>query len=127
MNALKALEKSKSQKDDKEHVLSILVCNLLAPSGVHKKDAVSKFVITFLNYIRKQQMERCTKQHTATTPTTHYHLFSKNHFQTRTLLIHYQTDGWSCGYHSLLARRNFLRVLSDKKIMNYDFYENNTE
>ena len=78
MNALKALEKRKSQKDEKEHVSSILVCNSWSPSGVHKTETVSKFVITFLNYRRKQQMERCTKQHTATTPTTHYHLFSKN-------------------------------------------------
>ena len=127
MNALKALEKRKSQNDNKEHVLSILLCNSWSPSGVHKKETVSKFVITFLNYIRRQQMQNCTKQHTATSSTTHYHQFFKKHFLTRILLIHNQTDGWSCGYHSLLARRNFLRVLSDKKIMNYDFYENNTE
>ena len=72
-------------------------------------------------------MGNCTKQHTETPRTSQYHQFLKKQFLTRTLLINNQTDGWSCGYHSLLARRNFLRVLSDKKIMNYDFYENNTE
>ena len=51
VNALKALERGESQNDNKDHVPSILLCNSWSLTGVHTKENVSSFVITFLNYI----------------------------------------------------------------------------
>ena len=66
MNPLKALEKKTSKNDntgriasmndDTGHIASMLLCNFCKLFGVYKINEVSKFVVKFLNYVRKKSV-----------------------------------------------------------------------
>ena len=51
-------------------------------------------------------------------------LFGKKRFKIKRLQINQQHDEWSCGFHSLLARQNFLQLLLDGYKFNEEFYKN---
>ena len=67
---------------------------------------VTDFVINFLNYLKKNLMED-NPQFTIPSKVEQCKLFSTNQFVVHRLQINEQYDGWSCGFHSLLARQNF--------------------
>ena len=51
-----------------------------------------------------------------------YTHFSTNKFNIWQLKIELQPEGWSCGFWSLLARHNFLYLLSEKLKFNKEFF-----
>ena len=89
-------------------------------SGNHKLDNVSDFVIKYFNYVRKNLINNKTIQSNE----QQSKLFFKNRFKVRRLQINAQNDGWSCGFHSLLARQNFLQLLLNGCKFNEEFFKN---
>ena len=91
-----------------DHIPSILICNsMYSLLGNHKLDKVSDFVIKFLNYLRKYLLKNDIIQSNE----QQSKLFGKKRFKIKRLQINQQHDEWSCGFHSLLARQNFLNLL----------------
>ena len=106
------------------HIPSILLCNSLGLRGHHTKQSVTKFVIKFLNYLRKN-MKNDNPEFTIPSRVEQYKHFISNQFEVRRLQINPQDDGWSCGFHSLLARQNFLNLLLQNHKFNKDWFTNN--
>ena len=104
--------------DNTDHIASMLICNSYKPSGVHTKDEVSLFVIQFLNYVRKHLMDGIQKD----TEVPLYLRFTTKRFIIWQLQIELQTDRWSSGFRSLLARHNFSYLLSKKIKFNAEFF-----
>ena len=81
---------------------------------------VTYFVIKFLNYLRKHLLKNDIIQSNE----QQSKLFVKKRFTIKRLEINQQHDGWSCGFHSILARQNFLQLLLDGYKFNEEFYKN---
>ena len=109
---------------DTGHIPSMLLCNLSRLFGVHKIGEVKEFVIKFLKYLRKNLMKD-NQQFTIPTGVQQFKLFSIKQFEVRRLQINQQDDTWSCGFQSLLARQNFLKLLSEEWKFNEEWFKNN--
>ena len=110
--------------EDMGHIPSILLCNLTSLYGVHTMRKVTDFVIKFSNYLRKNLMLD-NPQFTIPSRVEQFKLFSTNQFEDRRLQINQQDDRWSCGFHSLLARQNFLQLLLEGWKFNKEWFRNN--
>ena len=135
LNASKALDRGKrknigtcnttsEKKEDMNHIPSILLCNSIALQGHHSKQSVTKFIITFLNYLRKS-MKIENPEFRIPSENSQYVYFTTNQFVVRRLHINPQYDGWTCGFHSLLARQNFLNLLLQNHKFNKEWFTNN--
>ena len=100
-------------EEDTGHIPSMLLCNSSGLFGVHKIGEVKEFVIDFLKYLRKNLMQD-NQQFTIPAGVQQFNLFSIKQFEVCRLQINQQDDGWSCGFHSLLAQQNFSKVLLEE-------------
>ena len=62
------------------------------------------------------------KYYTITTKGEQYKYFSSNNFKVCQLQINQQDEGWLCGYQTLLARQNFVKLLSKKLKFNKELF-----
>ena len=108
-------------EEDSGHIPSMLICNSLGLFGKHITKEVSNAVIKLLNYIRKHLSED-NQESTLTTKGEQHKYFTNRNFKVCRLQIDQQDDGWSCGYWSLLARQNFLQILSEKVKFNKELF-----
>ena len=104
-----------------EHIPSIVICNSISSiTGDYAMKKVTYFVIKFLNYLRKHLLENDIIQNND----QQLKMFVKTRFKIKRLEINQQHDGWSCGFHSILARQNFLQLLLNGYKFNDEFYKN---
>ena len=89
-------------------------------TGNHAMKKVTHFVIKFLNYLRKHLLKNDIIQSNE----QQLKLFGKKRFKIKRLQINEQHDGWTCGFHCLLARQIFLRLLVDGCTFNEEFFKN---
>ena len=106
---------------DMDHIPSIVLCNSMSSiSGDHSIPMVTQFVIQFLNYLRKHLLYNNKIQSNE----QQSRFFLSKRFTVKRLEINQQHDGWSCGFHSILARQKFLQLLLDGCKFNKEFFKN---
>ena len=78
--------------EDMGNIPSILLCNSIRLKGHHTKQSVTKFVINFLNYLKKNKTID-NPQFTIPSRVQQFKLFSIKQFEVRRLQINQQDDG----------------------------------
>ena len=115
LNAKNAIKKLIGRPN--EHDPAIYFCNSSNFSGRHSIKQITNFIVQFLNCTKKY-FEKWKFESIAEVGPRNIH-FKKTCFQKCKLITPIQQDTWSCGYHSLLARDNFLDFLLSDVIQHH--------
>ena len=115
LNAKNAIKKLTGQPKERDPAINF--CNSMDASGFHSIKLITEFVVQFLNCTKKHFKKWKIEQIAEVGSIPKW--FKKTCFQKCKLITPIQQDIWSCGYHSLLARDNFLDFLLSDVIQHH--------